>query len=65
MAETIAADLLKGAKAIAEFTGFTARQIYNMADKDHPVIRKEPGVGVVASKSAILRHFGITEMTEN
>lgn len=60
MAKTIADDLLQGAQAIADFTGFKPRQIYNMADKGHPIIKKEPGLGLTASKSALCRHYGIT-----
>ncbi|MBR9970836.1 hypothetical protein [Magnetospirillum sulfuroxidans] len=59
MADSIAEDLLQGAKAIAEFTGFKRRQIYNLADNHHPAIKKEPGLGLVASKSALLRHYAI------
>lgn len=58
MAETIAEDLLLGAKDIAAFTGLTERQIYNMAFKHHPAIKKEPGLGITARKSILLRHFG-------
>lgn len=61
MAETIADDLLQGAAAIATFTGFTRRQIYNMANKKHPAIKNEPGLGIAASKTALRRHFGIID----
>jgi len=59
MADTIADDLLYGAKAIAEFMGLSPRQIYNMAENKHPAIKKEPGLGITARKSFLRQHFGI------
>jgi len=35
--ETLAADLLKGAEEIADFTGFTPRQVYNQGTKGLPL----------------------------
>lgn len=64
MDDTIAHDLLIGIKAISEFTGFTDRQIYHMATKPDPLFVKEPGLGFVASKSALRQRYRIPDGTE-
>ncbi|MBC7906891.1 MAG: hypothetical protein H7Y60_09120 [Rhodospirillaceae bacterium] len=61
MAKTIAEDLLLGAQAIAEFTGLSRTQVYNMLRKKNPAIKNEPGLGVTARKSVLRQHFGIPE----
>jgi hypothetical protein len=52
-------DLLEGAKAIAAFMGnkWTAKRVYRLADMGGWPIWHEPGVGLMARKSALLRHL--------
>lgn len=55
-------DLIVGAKNIAKVLSVTRRQVYAMREAKHPLIRSEPGLGLVASRAAIRRHFGPPEI---
>ena len=55
-------DLLVGADEIAKTLGITRRQVYSMREAGHPLIRRELGLGIVASRKAICRHFGLPEI---
>lgn len=54
--------LLIGAPEIAAFLGLTPRQIYAMREAGHPLIRHERGLGLVASRHALSRHFGLADI---
>jgi hypothetical protein len=56
-AEGLDRDLLVGADAIAKALGLTKRQVYAMREAGNPLVRREPGLGLVASREAIRRHF--------
>lgn len=59
---SLADDLLEGAKAIAEFTGFNQDLIYKLGRTPGHPIEKKPGQGLVACKSALLKYYG-SELT--
>jgi hypothetical protein len=55
MTETL--DLLVGARAVAEYTGLTPRQVYHQAAIGALPIRKQ-GTLIVASRSRLAEYFG-------
>jgi hypothetical protein len=54
-----APELLVGADQIANFLGITKRQVYAMREAGHPLVRNEPGLGLVASRQALKNRFAI------
>ena len=56
--DDIGDDHIVGARAIAEFMRWPGqeRRVYNLAEKGTMPIWTEPGLGVVASKSALKRY---------
>lgn len=54
---TLAADLLRGAAAIAAYTGLTERSVYHAAERGSLPIRRVAGLGLVARKSALDAFF--------
>lgn len=50
-------DLLRGAQSIAEVLGCTPRTVYHLAEHGGVPIWREPGLGLVARRSAIKRYF--------
>ena len=58
-------DLIVGADEIAKELGLKRRQIYAMREAKHPLIRHEPGLGIVASRTAVLNYFGIAVIVDN
>ncbi len=59
MPKTINKDLLRGARALAEFTDIPEHTIRNLAKGGATPIRKVPGYGLCANKSALRAYFGI------
>lgn len=55
--ETLAADLLRGARAIADFTGLDPQTVYRLCAGGDPVITKKKGIGLVALKSDLRTRF--------
>lgn len=53
----LADDILYGAQAIADFLGCSTRRVYAMREAGHPLIKREPGVGITARKSELVAHF--------
>ena len=64
MADIPQGDLLVGADVIARFLGLTRRQIYAMREAKNPLVRNEPGLGLVASRRALMTHFGIPDIAD-
>lgn len=57
--ETIADDVLYGAEAIRKFLGLkNTKQVYYMFDRGNSPIGKVPGLGLTASKKALLEWYG-------
>lgn len=51
-------DLLEGAPAIAEYTGWNIKKVYNMVNRPGSLVKKDPQTGhICASKSALHRHY--------
>jgi hypothetical protein len=63
MAEKLADDLLVGAKALAEYTGLTERQIFHLADTRQLPIFKI-GHKLAARKSTLTQHMAALERGE-
>lgn len=57
-AKSLTDDILIGARAIADYSGLTRRQIYAMREAQNPLIDYEPGLGLVARKSTLEQRFG-------
>lgn len=53
----LSSDLLRGAAAIAAYTGLPARSIYHAAERGSLPIRRVAGLGLVARKSALDAFF--------
>jgi hypothetical protein len=59
--DQLATDLLWGAKAIASYLGLEERQAFYIAESGClPIMRV--GRKLVASKSALARHFGVSNL---
>lgn len=50
-------DLLRGARAIADVLGCSPRTVYHLAEHGSVPIWNEPGMGLVARRSALERYF--------
>ncbi len=57
--KTIKDDLLRGAREISEFTGLEQRAILKIHKFPENPIKKIPGLGICASKTALRAYFGI------
>ena len=57
MTETLADDLLTGREAIGRFLGWEGRRVSRVAEAGGTPIKKIRGVGIVASKTALISFF--------
>jgi hypothetical protein len=60
----ITLDLIVGADEIAQFLGIKRRQVYAMREAGNPLIRCEQGLGLVASRRALMAHFGMLDVAD-
>lgn len=60
----ISIDLIVGASEIARTLGITRRQVYAMREAKNPLVRNEAGLGLVASRRALITHFGIPDVAD-